>query len=274
MPNFRKELVQYVFIDVVAFTHEKRTVEDMVGIITTLNTIVLQVLEENDVTESDRILIPTGDGMCICLLNQRTETRHIQIAVALREYAASAKQDAQGTGTEFDLHIGVHEGKDLIIHDINGRENIIGAGINIAARLMGECPAGEIYVSSVVHDGVHRYADYHGAFRRSQFTDKSGEVIQHYILGNAKDTSIFALRRMVDKLGFTIGGPLRRDDITALKPKDYIFHKVYGVGQIQSIAGLINQNMGPLVTIKFHQKLHTVRLTNSKGNYFKCIPLR
>jgi hypothetical protein len=270
--TFKKELIQYVFIDVVDFTHADRTVEDMVEIIRILNELVLQVLDECGVHQQDLILIPTGDGMCICLRNQLSEDRHLKIALALREHVLSNNLYNYGTGCEFELHIGVHEGKDIIILDINERENVIGAGINKAARLMAKCPPGDIFISSTVHEGVHRYAQYKGTCTRSSFEDKSGEVIEYYVMQKQANKFVKGLVRLFETTNYTIGPLLTPKDIEVLRAGAMIYHKVYGIGSLERIDARPPNARGRRAVIKFMTKTHTVTLTNTKGNYHSCKP--
>src|SRR6266699_1560941 len=72
----------------------------------------------------------------------------VQCAVAVQ--AAIAKENADNTADEPMLfRIGVHVG-DVMVDD----ENLLGDGVNIAARLESLAEPGTIYVSTVVRDQV------------------------------------------------------------------------------------------------------------------------
>ena len=59
--------VKYVFMDIVGYTKD-RSVEAQVEIIRKLNQIVRKALDESKIELTKTILIPTGDGMCIALV--------------------------------------------------------------------------------------------------------------------------------------------------------------------------------------------------------------
>jgi class 3 adenylate cyclase len=149
--------VKYVFLDVVAFTHN-RSVETQSDIVRSLNAIVKGSIEANRIPEENQILIPTGDGICIALLNLDCLTEvespydvHLRIALdilaRLNEYNNS---EAQNDDHKFQIRIGVNENVDNVIIDINGRRNVAGDGINTAQRIMSIADGNQILVSSAV----------------------------------------------------------------------------------------------------------------------------
>jgi hypothetical protein len=75
--------VKYIFLDVVGFTHQ-RSVEAQSEIVGTLNAIVDAASARVD--RKDLIRLPTGDGMCICLLNvEDPYDIHMQVALGIVE---------------------------------------------------------------------------------------------------------------------------------------------------------------------------------------------
>jgi class 3 adenylate cyclase len=163
MPEASKEKregilpVKYVFLDVVGFTHN-RTVETQSDIVRSLNAIVKASIQAHGIPEENQILIPTGDGICVALLNLDCLTEvespydaHLRIALdilaRLDEYNNSQAQDDDH---KFQLRIGVNENVDNIIIDINGRRNVAGDGINTAQRIMSLADGNQILVSSAV----------------------------------------------------------------------------------------------------------------------------
>lgn len=74
---------KYVFLDVVDFSRE-RSVEAQTYIVGALNKIVLLSLAQHNINESQRLLLPTGDGICIALLNiVEPFDIHIQLALTI-----------------------------------------------------------------------------------------------------------------------------------------------------------------------------------------------
>jgi class 3 adenylate cyclase len=149
--------VKYVFLDVVGFTHN-RSVETQSNIVGFLNIIVEASIKANGIPEENQILIPTGDGICVALLNLDCLTEvespydaHLRIALdilaRLDEYNNSQAQDDDH---KFQIRIGVNENVDNVIIDINGRRNVAGDGINTAQRIMSIADGNQILVSSAV----------------------------------------------------------------------------------------------------------------------------
>ena len=61
-------LVKYTFIDVVEYT-KNRSVEAQSDVIAMLNALVARVFEELKIPKEERIMLPTGDGLCVAFLN-------------------------------------------------------------------------------------------------------------------------------------------------------------------------------------------------------------
>lgn len=272
MSTIRRVPVQYVFVDVIGFTRPDRTVEDMLSIIESLNGIVWSVLEEHSIGKGDLILLPTGDGMCIGLLNQAAEDTHLQMAESIRDFVIEHNRNVRGSHSTFDLHLAVHEGKDILITDINGNRNIIGAGINRASRLMAFGTAREIIISEVVYEGICRDAKYKDRYKQRNGQIKEGESVCYYsnVKEEPRDLS-WAVNKFVEALNYTFGPPLTLSDIDQLSINDKILHRVYGLGTIRNIGPSLRGN-GRQVVIDFPNRQHSVRLTNQRGNYFKVIP--
>jgi hypothetical protein len=58
----------HVFIDIVGYS-KNRTVESQVTVINALNDLVVNVVGTLQVPRRKVVFLPTGDGMCITLLN-------------------------------------------------------------------------------------------------------------------------------------------------------------------------------------------------------------
>jgi len=57
---FKRVSVKYVFVDIVKFTASNRTDKAQAAIIAGMNSIVLDILKALNVSETERILLPTG----------------------------------------------------------------------------------------------------------------------------------------------------------------------------------------------------------------------
>ena len=88
--------VKYVFLDVVGFT-DNRSVETQSDIVRSLNAIVKASIQVNRIPEDNQILIPTGDGICVALLNLDCLTEvespyDAHLRVALRSVSTILRQ--------------------------------------------------------------------------------------------------------------------------------------------------------------------------------------
>jgi len=147
--------VKYVFLDVVGFTHN-RSVETQSDIVRSLNEIVKASIDGSSIPEANKILIPTGDGICIALLNldclQDIETpydAHLRIALDILERLEGYNKTADEQHT-FQIRIGINENVDNVVIDINGNRNVAGDGINMAQRVMSLADGNQILVSPAV----------------------------------------------------------------------------------------------------------------------------
>jgi hypothetical protein len=83
MTEARTTPAKYIFLDVVGFTNQ-RSVEAQTDIVEVLNSVVRRSLKEQDVSNDKYILLPTGDGICIALLNiEDPYDVHIQLALRI-----------------------------------------------------------------------------------------------------------------------------------------------------------------------------------------------
>src|SRR5215210_4827268 len=74
---------KHVFLDVVGFTRN-RSVEAQTEIVGYLNSFVANCLEQYHIPEDKRILLPTGDGLCIAIMNiEDPYDIHIQLALSI-----------------------------------------------------------------------------------------------------------------------------------------------------------------------------------------------
>ena len=172
--------VKYIFMDIVGYT-KGRSVEAQVAIIDKLNRIVRASLLEIKVDQSKRILIPTGDGMCIALV----EVLHpfdIHLALAceiLRRIALQNEQTADAA-FQFEVRIGLNENVDNIITDINETRSVAGMGINMAQRIMDNGDEGHLLLSQSVFSTLERREKYLGRFREYEFKTKHDEKHKFY----------------------------------------------------------------------------------------------
>lgn len=149
---------KYICLDIEKYTN--REVNAQLKIRGTLDDIVRKCVAEEPVLadKSRRIYLPTGDGMCIALLDippDKDPTRrapiHLRLALQILKRVREYRSNAAHRELEFEVRIGIHSATDYVVEDINKRPNLAGAGINKAFRVMSIADGGQILVSMEVY---------------------------------------------------------------------------------------------------------------------------
>ena len=86
------------------------------------------------------VFLPTGDGVVIGIISQISEPFALIIAMNLLEKLREVNLDKE-------LRIGVHYGSVFRLIGNNGEQQLIGTGINKAARIEAASKPGKILVS-------------------------------------------------------------------------------------------------------------------------------
>ena len=169
-----RKFAKYIFIDVVQFS--KRSAEAQSDIIKSFNSIVHRVLGDLCVNkDNDCILIPTGDGMCISLLSPDLSFDvHIQIALSILRSIDEYNKATENETRQFQVRIGLNQNTDILVTDVNGRRNLAGAGVNVAARVMDKADGGQILVSQSVLHELQPSEIYMDTFQEYSTTGKHG----------------------------------------------------------------------------------------------------
>jgi hypothetical protein len=177
-PEVIRRFAKYVFLDVVQFS--MRTSETQSYIVDHFNSIVRESLNSHKVIEEDSILIPTGDGICIALLNINLPFDiHMQISLSILK-SLHTYNTAANEAEKCLIRIGINQNSDVIVTDINGRRNIAGAGINDASRIMGKADGNQILMSRAVFDELQPSEKYAGSFRHFTAVVKHNIPMQVY----------------------------------------------------------------------------------------------
>jgi len=140
------EIAHVLFVDIVGYS--KLLIDEQSEALQELNQIVRN-------TESARaadaakalIVLPTGDGMALVFTGSVEDPVECALQV-------SQKLRAQPS---LPVRMGIHSGPVHHVADVNQRENIAGAGINIAQRVMDCGDAGHILLSKRVADDLAQY---------------------------------------------------------------------------------------------------------------------
>jgi hypothetical protein len=196
----RTALVKYIFLDIVKYSYE-RTVEAQVQIIQVLNTIVLQAVEAYKISAKNVIYLPTGDGLCICLINTIDPyDLSLKIALDLLQLLSEHNATELDSKRKFNIRIGINENHDSLVVDINGRNNVAGAGINLAQRIMNLAEDNQIFVGQSVYEKLVQREMYFYKFRPIIGEIKHGVSLKcfQYINYGTKRTKIPLRQRLND----------------------------------------------------------------------------
>src|SRR6266513_86414 len=141
--KLRLEIAHVLFIDIVGYT--KLTTDEQSEALHELNAIVRDTeTGRNAEAAGQLVFLPTGDGMALVFTGSEEEP--VECALEITQ-ALRAKPS-------LPLRMGIHSGPVHHVADVNQRENIAGAGINIAQRIMDCGDAGHILVSKRVADDL------------------------------------------------------------------------------------------------------------------------
>src|SRR4030095_8135240 len=144
--QLRLEIAHVLFIDIVAYS--KLLIDEQSEALQELNQIVRNTEAARAAEATGKLIIlPTGDGMALVF----TDSVEDPVECALQ---ISQRLRAQPT---LHVRMGIHSGPVHHVADVNQRENIAGAGINIAQRVMDCGDAGHILLSKRVADDLEHY---------------------------------------------------------------------------------------------------------------------
>lgn len=175
--------------------------------------------------------LPTGDGICIALLDIKNPFDiHIVLSLKILELLNKYNESQEDEMRKFKVRIGINENTDNLIIDINKSNNIAGAGINNAQRIMNSADGSNILVGQSVHERLSQREKYFDRFK------KYSTIVKHNITLN--------LYQYVD----TTLKHLNSEVPSALKPqkkKEYEFDKLvaYLIGQILKNEQFIKDNL-------------------------------
>jgi TolB-like protein/class 3 adenylate cyclase/Tfp pilus assembly protein PilF len=144
--KLRLEIAHVLFMDIVGYS--KLLIDEQSEALTELNQLVRNTEAAREAEAAGRLIIlPTGDGMALVFTG------------SVEEPVECALEISQGLRAQPSLPVrmGIHSGPVHHQADVNQRENIAGAGINIAQRVMDCGDAGHILVSKRVADDLAQY---------------------------------------------------------------------------------------------------------------------
>src|SRR5436309_3621167 len=126
-----------LFLDIAGYS--RLGVTDQIKMKQSFNELLSSALADIDARE--RVVIDTGDGAAVAFLGDPERAL----------FAALAVFDNAG---QLPVRMGINMGPVHVSRDINGQENVIGDGINVAQRIMSFAAAGQLFVSRTFYDVV------------------------------------------------------------------------------------------------------------------------
>lgn len=146
-----------LFIDIVGYS--KKGVGEQVKLKQIFNAVLSSALEQ--VPARERVVVDTGDGAAVTFLGDPEGALFVALAVL----------DSVG---EVPVRIGINLGPVSLMKDINGLDNVVGDGINVAERVMSFAGQGQVLVSRSFFEVVSLLSkDYAALFSRQKSrTDK------------------------------------------------------------------------------------------------------
>jgi hypothetical protein len=156
-----------LFIDIVGYS--RLTVAEQMERRRACTDLVADAL--GPLSGQDRIIADTGDGAAVTFLGAPENA----LFVAMRT------RDGAG---DLPMRIGVNLGPVRVTQDLNGYQNVVGDGINVAQRVMSFSKPGELLVSRSFYEVACRLAtDYVNLFvPKGAQDDKHGRVHELYAL--------------------------------------------------------------------------------------------
>src|SRR4029077_5569322 len=142
----RLQIGHVLFIDVVGYS--KLLVNQQSELLRELNKVVSGTNEFREAEAGKKLVrLPTGDGMALVFLTDPEAPAQcaLEIVRALKAHPSIA------------LRMGIHSGPVNEVIDVNQRQNIAGAGINMAQRVMDCGDAGHILVSKHVAEDLEQH---------------------------------------------------------------------------------------------------------------------
>jgi class 3 adenylate cyclase len=166
----RTRVCSVLFLDIVEYS--RRDVAEQVRLKNIFNLVMTSAL--GHVEPHERVVVDTGDGAAITFLGDPERALYVALEVF----------DNVG---ELPVRMGINLGPVSLMKDLNGLDNVIGDGINVAQRIMSFAGSGELLVSRVFYDIVSRLSDDYAAMFKLEGsrTDKHERAHDVYSVSKA-----------------------------------------------------------------------------------------
>jgi class 3 adenylate cyclase len=169
-PANRTLVAAVLFVDLVGYS--KKGVADQVRLKHAFNGILGPALEQ--VPPGERVVVDTGDGAAVTFLGDPEGALFVALALL----------DKVG---ELPVRLGINLGPVSLMKDINGLDNVVGDGINVAERVMSFATPGQMLVSRSFYEVMSLLAPDYAALFKQEATrsDKHERSHELYALTDA-----------------------------------------------------------------------------------------
>ena len=166
----RTRVCSVLFIDIVDYS--RRDVAEQVRLKNMFNLVMTSAL--GHVEPEERVVVDTGDGAAVTFLGDPERALYVGLEVF----------DNVG---ELPVRMGINLGPVSLMKDLNGLDNVIGDGINVAQRIMSFAGSGDLFVSRQFYDIVSRLSDDYAAMFKPEGsrTDKHQRAYDVYSVSKA-----------------------------------------------------------------------------------------
>ncbi|HEY8250087.1 MAG TPA: hypothetical protein VIG70_05730 [Burkholderiales bacterium] len=165
----RTRVCSVLFLDIVDYS--KRDVGEQVRLKQRFNLVMASAL--GHVEPDERVVVDTGDGAAITFLGDPERALYVALEVF----------DNVG---ELPVRMGINLGAVSLMKDLNGLDNVIGDGINVAQRVMSFAGSGELLVSKLYYDVVSRLSDDYASMFRAEGSHKDKHQRAHDVYSVSK----------------------------------------------------------------------------------------
>jgi class 3 adenylate cyclase len=168
-----------LFLDIVDYS--RRPVGDQIRLKQLFNAALAQALVQ--VAERDRIIVDTGDGAALTFPGDPESA--LLVSLAMLDH-----------GDALPMRMGINLGPVHRLSDLNGNENVIGDGINVAQRIMSFAQPGQVLVSRSYHDVITRMSREYEKLFSKEDPRQDKHVREHEVY--AVSEAVAAGRRVAD----------------------------------------------------------------------------
>jgi tetratricopeptide (TPR) repeat protein/class 3 adenylate cyclase len=168
----RTWLCSVVFMDIVNYSSQ--SVDTQMKWKQRFNGYLMEAIQ--NVPESERVILDTGDGAAICFLGAPEAAMF-----AALQLCNSFVQDERQNQPGLCVRLGINLGPVKLVKDINGALNAIGDGINAGQRIMSFAADNKILVSQSFFEVVSRLSDDYKRMFQLKGVEKDKHIREHTV---------------------------------------------------------------------------------------------